>query len=201
MEEDTKDLPELDSNRTSDYSHVSQQIEDEIKRVEQTLAHLESKTTQVANEDHIAYRRMRSSLRKYLNVLYQARRFLSRHAPLVVIEQCLTRLISLQAVFKKYAAVFRNTPLCMSSALMVESKKQDKECTGNFDSHCCLKDKGKSLYDSLNLIVPPSTLNAYPVFLPPKKWPPKGDDDRDKLKVIIVHCSSITSDSCKYVVM
>ena len=195
-----EDLPELDSNRTSDYSHISQQIEDEIKRVEQILVHLESKTTQVSNQDHIAYRRMRSSLRKYLNVLYQARRFLSRHVPLVVIEQCLTRLISLQAVFKKYAAVFRNTPLAVNQftqsanmlmflvacvALMVESKKQEKEHTGIFDSHYYLKNKAKSLCDNIDSLVPPSTLTACPVFLPPKKRSPKGDDDRDK--VIIVH--------------
>ena len=214
MEEDAKDLPELDSNRTSDYSHIPQQVEDEIKRVEQILVHLESKTTQVGNQDHIAYRRMRGSLRKYLNVLYQARRFLSRHAPLVVIEQYLTRLISLQVVFKKYAAVFRNTPSAVNQfiqganmlvflvacvALIVESEKQEKECIGIFDSHYYLKDEAKSLCDSTDSLVPPSTLTVCPVFLPPKKRPPKGDDDRDK--VIIVHCSSVALDSCKHVVM
>ena len=56
MEEDAKDLPELDSNRTLNYSLIPQQVEDEIKRVEQILVHLESKTTQVGNQDHIAYR-------------------------------------------------------------------------------------------------------------------------------------------------
>ena len=60
----------------SSTAHVSQLIEDEIKRVVQILlAHLESKTTQLDNQDQITYRRMRSSLKKYLNVLYQARRF------------------------------------------------------------------------------------------------------------------------------
>ena len=151
MEKDTKDLPELDSNRASDGSHVLQLIEDEIKRVVQILAHLESKTALLDNEDLIAYRRMRSFLRKYLNVLYQARRFVTIHVPLVVIEQYLTRLILLQAVFEKYAAVFRNTPLAVKlftrgadvlvflvAALMAESKKQDGESMDIFNSGCFL---------------------------------------------------------------
>ena len=141
MEKDTDNLPEFDSNRALDYSHVSQEIEDEIKRVKQALAYLESKSAQVSNEDQIAYRRMRSSLRKYLNLLYQARRFVTGYAPLVVIEQYLSRLISLQDVFNKYAAVFRNTPLavklytqgtnvlvflvtCVFSTLMAQGQKQ-----------------------------------------------------------------------------
>ena len=204
-----KDTPELDSNRASDDSHVSQLIEDEIKRVEQILAHLESKSIQLGNEDQIAYRRIRSSLKKYLNVLYQARRFLTRHVPLVAIKQYLTRLISLQAIFEKYAAVFRNTLLtvklftrganvlvflvvCVSSALMAENKKQDKESTGTFNSDCCLKDNAKSLYSSSDFFTLPSTLTTYPVFLPPKKDPSKEDDDQDK--VIIVHYSIIALD-------
>ena len=39
--EENNGLPEFDTNRASDNSHLSQQIEDEIKRVEQTLAYLE----------------------------------------------------------------------------------------------------------------------------------------------------------------
>ena len=200
-----KNSLKLVSNRASDDSHVSQLIEDEIKRVEQILARLESKSTQLGNEDQIAYRRTRSSLRKYLNVLYQARRFLTRHVPLVAIEQYLTRLISLQAVFEKYAAVFRNTPLavklfteganvlvflvaCVSSALMAESKKRDGESIDIFDFGCFLKDKAKILYSSSDFITPPpSILTTYPVFLPPKKDPSKGDGDQDK--VIIVYYS------------
>ena len=205
MEENAKNLPELDSNRALDGSHVSQLIEDEIKRVVQILAYLESKTTQFDNEEQIVYRRMRSSLKKYLNVLYQARRFLTVHVPLVVIERYLTRLILLQAVFKKYAAIFRNTPLavkvftegvnvlvflvaCVSSARKAKSEKLDEESMGSFDSSCFLKDKAKTLCNNgSDFIVPPSTLTTYPVFLPPKKDPSKGDDDGDK--VIIVHDS------------
>ena len=200
MEKCTKKLPEFDSNRALDYLH---HIENEIKRAEQTLAYLESKTA--SNQDHIANRRMRSSLRKYLNVLYQARRFLSRHVPLVVIEQFLTRLISLQAVFKKYAAVFRNISLavelftqgadvlvflvdCVYSALMAKSKEQDKGSLGIFDSDCCLKEKAKSLYISSDYsIAPLSTLTTYPFFPAAKKWPSEGDDDRNK---VIIYSSS-----------
>ena len=194
----TKDLPELDSNRASDSSHVSQLIEDEIKRVVQMLVHLESKTTLLDNEDQIAYRHMRSSLKKYLNVLYQAHRFVTIHVPLAVIQQYLTRLISLQAVFEKYTAVFKNTPLavklftegadvlvflvaCVSSARKAKSKKLDEEFMGSFDSGCFLKDKAKSLYNGSDFIVPPSRLATYPVLLPPKKDPSKGDGDRDKV--------------------
>ena len=203
MEKETKDLPELDSNRASDGSHVSQLIEDEIKRVVQTLARLESKTTLLDNEDQIVYRRMRSSLKKYLNVLYQARRFVTIRVPLAVIQRYLARLISLQAVFEKYAAVFRNTLLavklftecasvlvflvaCVSSAVIAKSKKLDEESMDIFDSGCCLKDKVRSLYNSLDFIVPPSGLTTCPFFVPQKrgpskKDPSKGDDDRDKV--------------------
>ena len=203
MEKYTKNFPELDSNIAADNSHVLQLIEDEIKRVKQMLAHLESKSTQLGNEDQIAYRRMRSSLKKYLNVLYQARIFLTRHVPLIVIEQYLTRLISLQAVFEKYAAVFRNILLAvklfteganmfvflvayMSSALMAKSKKQDGKSMDIIDFGCFLKDKAKTLYSS-DFIVPPSILTTYPFFPPPKKDPSKGDGDQDK--VIIVYYS------------
>ena len=155
------------------------------------LAYLESKSAQGSNEDQIAYRHMRSSLRKYLNLLYQVHRFVAGYAPLVVIEQYLSRLISLQDVFKKYAAVFRNTPLavklftqganvlvflvmCVFSTLMAQGQKQDKESTGVFDSNCCLKGKAKSLYHNSDLSAPPNTLTIYPVFWPPKRGPPKG---------------------------
>lgn len=66
----------------------------------------------------------------FVGILYQACIHLTRHAPLLA--------ISLQAVFKKYAAVFKNTlvetkffiqdtnvlvflMVCVSSALMAES--------------------------------------------------------------------------------
>ena len=109
MEKDIKDTPELDSNRTTELLH---QIEKEIKRVEQMLITLEAKSSLLDNENRIAYSRARSCLKKYLNILYQARISLTRRGiPLSVIQYHLTKTLnSLQLVFNKYTALFKIPP-------------------------------------------------------------------------------------------
>lgn len=199
-----KDTSELDSNRATDGSHVLKQIEKEIKRVEQILLKLEDKSTLLDNENKIAYSRARSCLKKYLNILYQARRFLARSVPLGVAQHYLIRMTSLQSVFNKCAALFKSTSVAvkiftqgsrvlgflvasLSSAIPVAEEK-DKQLT---EPDYYLKEKAKRLCDGSHLTVPSSTLITCPVFLPPKKEPSKGNDDRDKVIVGIYSSSAV----------
>ena len=194
MESDFKDTPELDSNRATDGSHVLKQIEKEIKRVEETLLKLEDKSTLLDNKNSIACSRARSCLKKYLNILYQARRFLVRSVPLAVTQCYLMRMI-------KYAELYKYTPVVvkiftqgskvleflvtsLSSATALAEDK-DKQLT---ETDYYLKEKAKSLYDSSHSVVPSNTPIVCPVFLPSKKEP---NDDQDKVIVGVYSSSAV----------
>ena len=198
MENNFKDTPELDSNRATDGSHVLKQIEKEIKRVEQILLKLEDKSTLLDNENSTAYSRARSCLKKYLNILYQARRLLARSVPLAVAQHYLIRMISLQFVFNKYAELFKNTPVTVeiptqgsrvlgflvSSLSSATPVSKEKEQLTEPDYY--LKEKAKRLCDSSHIVVPSSTLITCPVFLPPK------GNDQDKV-IVGVYSSSVVN--------
>jgi len=69
-------------------------------------------------------------------------------------------------------------------SILVSLKKEDKQFGGWAD--ISLKENAKLLYDGLNFYVPSNTLIVYPLSVNSNKSPPKGNENQDEVRVVLL---------------
>ena len=167
----------VDSNCAIDILHVFQQIGYEILKVEQTLRCLEDKNTLHELNGHV-----RSYLKMYLNILYQAQ---------VILAGKLAGLKYLQAIYKPYANKINTTVKVQLSTydvtllvfLVVSIQALQMVEKENKQVYSCAE-KAKKLRDSSCNFVSSNTLIVWPLSVKYRKRPLKEHNRQNEVSCI-----------------